>query len=90
MIVQELYTPKPLAVNSSTVIYPANSVCAFGGFICTTAGNFNLQDASGTDIIPAIGVTAGQQVGMSCVCSNGMKVVLSGGCIGTLFHNTVA
>jgi hypothetical protein len=86
MIVQELYGYKALGVNSTTTLSAATTgTSAFGGFLCTTAGNFNLKDASGTDIIPAIGVVVGQFVPAGIACPAGMQVVLSGGAVGTAY-----
>lgn len=90
MIVQEIFNPKALSANSTTTIFPAGSVCSFGGFYCTTAGTFELQDASGADIIAAHSVAAAGFVVGGCICANGLKVVLSGGCAGTIYFGTMS
>jgi hypothetical protein len=79
--VQELYDY--LRVTATAVLASGSS--NFGGFICTTAGNFTLQDASGNDIISAIAVTPGQFVCGGIACPFGMKVVLTAGAIGTVY-----
>jgi hypothetical protein len=83
MGVQEIYDYTLLGVNSTTTFSQGSSV--FGGFLCTTAGNFNLKDAANNDIIPAIAVVVGQFVTGGIACPAGMKIVLSGGAIGTLY-----
>jgi hypothetical protein len=83
--VQEVYVPVVLAANSTTTL--AAGSCVFGGFICTTAGNFTLQDASGNTIIAAIGVVVGQQILGGIDCAFGAKIVLSGGAAGTALVN---
>lgn len=83
MIVQELYNYAPLAANSTTTLIATNG--CFGGFICTTAGNFLLQDAAGNTIIAAVGVTPGQFICGGIACPGGVKVVLSGGAVGTAY-----
>lgn len=90
IVVQEVYNPKPLGANTTTTVFPAGSVCSFGGFYCTAAGTFELQDAASTDIIAAHALVVGGFVIGGCVCGNGLKVVLSGGCAGTLYFGTVA
>jgi hypothetical protein len=83
--VQELYDYSVLAANSTTTL--AAGSCSFGGFICTTAGNFALNDASNNPIIAAIGVVVGQQILGGIACPFGAKVVLSGGAAGTALVN---
>ena len=83
--VQEIYEYLALGVNfSATVSNTTTGV--FGGFICTTAGNFTLQDASGNTIIAAMALVVGQNVLGALLCPQGLKVVLSAGCAGTLLY----
>jgi hypothetical protein len=83
MIVQELFTPKLLAANSSTIIFPANSTCSFGAFYCTAAGTVEIQNADGTDLIAAHAIGVAGVVLGGFICSNGLKITLTGGCAGT-------
>lgn len=59
MHVQERYTPKPVAANSTVTI----SGSGVGGFLCTTSGTITLvrDDGQGatTTLVNAMAVTAG-------------------------------
>lgn len=90
MIVQELYNPAQCAANATTSIIGLNILCSFGGFICTTGGSVIIQDASGNVIIPSVTLTAGQLLPAGIQCSNGLKVVTSGGCVGVALFGTNA
>lgn len=85
MTVQEIYNPQSLPANSTTVL--VNGPCAFGGFLCTSAGSIAVQDAQGNVIVAAVALTAGQFLPAGFVCNNGVKVVLSGGCAGTALYS---
>lgn len=82
-VVQEVYNYLPLAANYSNVVSAAPATI-FGGFICTAAGNFTLQDANGNTIIAPMAVAVGQTVYGGFFCPLGLKVVLSVGAAGTL------
>jgi hypothetical protein len=85
MVVQEVYNPQPLAANSTTTIFAGPG--AFGGFLCTTAGQFTLQDASGSTLIATVSLSAGQMLPVGFVCGNGAKVLLAAGCAGTALYS---
>jgi hypothetical protein len=84
MIVQEVYNPQRLTANTTAVL--VNGPCAFGGFLCTAAGTFSLQDANGAVLIDPVALSVTQFLPAGFVCGNGAKVVLSGGCAGTALY----
>jgi hypothetical protein len=86
MIVQELFNSQVCTVNATTSLIAAGNSGSFGGFLCTTAGNFTLTDASGTVIIPQMAVTSTYFVPGGILSNNGLKVVSSGGCVGTVYY----
>jgi len=60
MVIQERYTPLPVAANSTVIIYGDN----VGGFLCTTSGTITLVSNAHdgkvqTTIVNAMSVTAG-------------------------------
>jgi hypothetical protein len=79
MNVQEIFDYK--RVNASATLFTGTGI--LGGFLCSTAGNVTVTDASDVDIVSTIAVVAGQFVPMPFACGNGAKCVLAGGCIGT-------
>lgn len=82
--VQELYNYTPLSANFNNVI--STAACNCGGFVCTTAGSITYEDANGNVIIPLVNVSVGQVFpSVSFKCPLGLKIVLAGGCVGTLF-----
>lgn len=86
MIVQETFLYK--RVTATAPLFAANSPSScVSGFLCTTAGNVTLQDAASNDIVSVLAVTPGQFVNFPCACPNGATIVLSGGCVGTVFYN---
>ena len=85
MVVQEVYNPQVLAANSSTLVFTGPG--AFGGFLCTSAGQFTLQDASGAPLIATVSLSAGQMLPAGFVCGNGARVILATGCAGTALYS---
>jgi hypothetical protein len=82
MIVQEVFDYKRMA--ASGVLFQTTG--QISGFLCTTAGNVGVKegvDGTGSDIVSAIAVTAGQFVCMPFSCGVGAYAVLTGGCVGT-------
>lgn len=87
-IVQELFNSKALAANSTTTIFAANTMCSFSGFYCSAAGTVEIRDASDAVIIAAHAIPVTGFVVGGCICPNGLKIVLSGGCAGTTYFGT--
>jgi hypothetical protein len=81
MNVQELYDYKRVTGNTTI----STLSCVVGGFLCTTAGNFALQDSAATDIVSSIALVPGQYIPLGICCPNGAAVVLTGGCVGTVY-----
>lgn len=84
MTVQESFIPVALAASATLFSGPGT----FGSFFCTTAGTFQLTDASNNVLIPSVTLSAGQTVPGGYQCGNGAKIVLSGGCAGTASYST--
>ena len=80
MVIQEQYTPQPMAANSSFVTGSQR----IGGFICTTAGTLTVTTEAGT-VINALPVTAGAYVPLPIFLgTSGGTITLAGGAAGTL------
>lgn len=82
-IVQERYTPVPIAV-SGTYIFPSGTYTGIGGLLCITAGTITVTRGDGTVVIAAFPVTAGTYIPMPFYVGNGATVVLAGGASGVL------
>lgn len=86
MVIQERYSPVPVAANSTVIIY-GNSI---GCFVCTTAGTLtvvsNAYDGKAqSTIINALAVSAGVVYPLPFFLgSNGGTVTTAGGAVGTI------
>ena len=80
MVIQEQYTPQPMAANTSFTTGSQR----VGGFICTVSGSLTITTPSGT-IVNALPVTAGAYFPLPVFLgTSGATVTLSGGAAGTL------
>jgi hypothetical protein len=85
MDIQEVWLPKRVAANIA-LFGKTTPNGAISGFLCTTAGNIGIQDADGNSIVDPCAVVQGQFLNFPCACPNGATVIVSGGCVGTVFY----
>lgn len=87
-IVQESYSPIIFAANESKEVIPSGGG-TLGGFFCTINGSLTLRtlSATGTVIINAVAVTAGNYYPLPFAFSTAMWIVLAGGAAGIVGVN---
>lgn len=80
MAFQERYHIVAMAANSSMTM-TGNGI---GGFVCTVAGTVTITGASGTVLLNAFPVAAGQVYGIPALTGVGAVIQLAGGAAGSL------
>lgn len=84
MVVQERYHGMAMAANSTYSMPQGSS--GIGGFICVTAGTLTITGATGTILLNAFPVSAGQVYGIPMYfgINGGTTIALAGGASGSL------
>jgi predicted histidine transporter YuiF (NhaC family) len=81
VVIQEQYTPQPMAANASFVTTNQR----IGGFICITSGTLTVTDGTGMVEVNGVPVTAGVYLPLPIFLgNNGATITLAGGASGTL------
>lgn len=81
MVIQETYSPQPMAVNSTYF----TSSPSIGGFIAVTAGTITITDGLGSVELANFPVAAGSYNPLPMFLGNrGATITLAGGASGTL------
>lgn len=82
MVVQELFDS--VRIQASGAVFAAGQARGIAGFFCSANGTVTIQDASGTDIVSAFPVTAGNFYATPFTCPNGCSVVIAAGAVITV------